>query len=365
MHSPLYLHTATANQNDTIQIATSLSMPKEHSEGVPLLAKSAPSTGNNLSLSTSIMKANKNVYVTTKDIGPFSSTPLKTVNISSKELNPAVSKSAYVPILPQPATFNTIGNTGQLILQNSCLQMIHPNGSVQTIAFLHPSLHSNPAPLSKSDTQPLANTLGNLVNAGNDQQINSSFTVTPSQARTPLSGLLSSCSNSVSCDSVIYSKPSISDCKPGTSTANETHKTMLATVIAGPPRLNTSHNCRPIVTSTAASPPSLSLQYLARLLAPKKVPESEGISSLDIQKKQGKKVTEAEAGSKQFVSGELMVKTNCNDAGKINQCPSLLYKSFQFDQSEGTAGFPSEISYQNQNINKTTSFNKESSPPSH
>ncbi|GFN84638.1 hypothetical protein PoB_001114400 [Plakobranchus ocellatus] len=84
-------------------------------------------------------------------------TPPKLAAEDSKSLAPAVSKPVYVPILPQPVATTLPSNLGQLVIQNSCLQMIHPNGSLQTIAILHaPTSNSSSLASGQAPKPPLS-----------------------------------------------------------------------------------------------------------------------------------------------------------------------------------------------------------------
>ena len=395
IRSPKYLQASTANQNIT-QATTCFSKQEQYSMGVTHLARSAlgktiatstVSPGNNFSMSTCIIQANKNISVPSsiKDLNLNASIPLKTIDNSSKGLTPIASKPVYVPILPQPAKFDATGSAGQLIFQNSCLRMIHSNGSVQTIAFVHPPINSKPPALSNSDMPPISYSqpVENSITVDNSQHFmnNTSFhttSVMPSSIKTASPVILCSTSNPVSCDSVIISKLSDSlinscvnnsDCMPMISTAKNTHKTMLATVIAGPPRLNTVQNCQPVPSTASASPPRSALQYLARLLVPKSKSECEETPSLTAQKNQKKQVCENEVGIKQPISDNFMARLNFNKADKMNRCHSLLSKSSRFDLASENAHLPScltasNVSNSNANSSTSVGFSKKVLSPS-
>ena len=313
------------------------------------------SSKNNSSQSANVIETNKNSSVPSpvnEKVNLITSTTLRASAVSSKDFTPVPSKSIYVPILPQPATANASEKAGQLIFQNSCLQMLHPNGSLQTLAVVHPqvlnsattvnnqSLNKSFPPLnsvksSLSLTLPPADLKVTAMDTSQPNIKSTTFLSLPSNAKTIPAPVLSG-SNSILATSDAMSsakllssfdKPCVKTLEYASAISNTSsvHKTVLATVIAGPPRGKNTQGPRAVVPpSTSASPSSSALQCLARLLAPKELAESAHLPSVITLENERQPENERELFIKQASKNDVGIRINSNEEHYTLTSPKIL-----------------------------------------
>ncbi|GFS15842.1 hypothetical protein ElyMa_006780800 [Elysia marginata] len=338
-------------------------------------------SGERFSQNSSMVQANSMPVSssTNKEISPNESTGMKTVRDPLKDLASIASKSLYVPILPQPPVDNTtVGRVGQLIFQNGSLQMIQPNGSLQTIAFVHPQIINSPTvdsnqfnnnlilrPGSEKLSTNLDLTVGSSTSAinGHPTTNNSSFpviTMMPPQPNTSTSLLSSSNVTTVTTSKSpnnFVRTTSIPEPQHALSSAKSLQKSHLTFAIAGSPRLNVAQNLQSSVPSTSSeSPPRAALQYLAKLLVPQN--SSEPLKSLTVITQ--RKANETEGANKQPTNHDMKIEANNVEVDKNNQgssLPVVSNNSYSLLRS-GSLKFGATLPNQNLNTNTSTILGK-------